>query len=606
MANETAIFNGLLQGALNANGFTLTGLPSLNFGSTATGLTLFNTADEATNFERASIKWAANIFTLDVTRGGTGTARNFQLTIGNNAASGIPVLISLLPTVTQTGTAGYTALLLNVTESSVGSGTKTLLDIQVDGASKFNLSKVALTVGDSTVTTQGQTLFLQSGYAGTLLPFAAFDGRGKNNAGTLTTGGFFLMRWTDPTAGAEKSTFDFQNLQSGTVVRAFALNGNGFGLFPSGQALHFYNTLDETTNFERAELKWASNVFTLAIGKGGTGLGRKLSITLAGEVSSSGVQTLVSILPTVAQSGTAGYTAFLLNVTESSVGSGDKLLARWQVGGADMLLMSATGQLAIPGNISVGYSGTVAQLAGVTTAILNTDGVFLTAANFATPSVIFRRSSSTADNKIWSTQINASTDLRFVLYADDMTTNGSWLQVIRAGIVPVKLVFPVADFGFGLALGGTPVARLHILEATLNDPVFALESTTAIDPVHEEIRHGRVITTDATVTAALVLVLSASRTYNIHVRVYARRTGGAAGTAEDAAGYFVRGTFKVVGGNSVLVGALVTDTAAEDQAGWDATLAIVGGTANVAVNVTGAANNNVTWHVIASVAYVGA
>ncbi|MGD0948619.1 MAG: hypothetical protein ABSA52_14460 [Candidatus Binatia bacterium] len=42
---------------------------------------------------------------------------------------------------------------------------------------------------------------------------------------------------------------------------------------------------------------------------------------------------------------------------------------------------------------------------------------------------------------------------------------------------------------------------------------------------------------------------------------------------------------------------------AEDQAGWDATLVPSG--MNVIVRVTGAAGNNITWHVTTVVQYVG-
>lgn len=606
MANEFPLFQALLQGNLNANGFTLTGLPSLNFGSTATGLTLFNTADEVTNFERASIKWVSNIFTIDVARGGTGTARNLQLTVSNNAASGTPNLISLLPTLTQSGTAGYTALLLNVTESSVGSGTKTLFDIQVGGTSRFKVTgNGSTTIGDLTSVSQ-LVSFFQNGLSANGTVPAKLNWLAKDSAAGPVAYAGIQFKILDNTNLASIGQLELVSAHGALQLQVnMRLSGNGRTIWPSGQSLFVYNTADETTNYERAEFKWASNVFTLALEKGGTGVGRKLAITLAGEVSSSGVQNLFSILPTVAQSGTAGYTAFLLNVTESSVGTGDKLIMRWQLGGSDRLLLSAAGQVAIIQNLAVGYAGTVAQLANVSDTLQNTNGTLLTCATGQSAGLHWRRSASAADQKIWSMEIYATNEFRWRLYSDDLTSTGTVLQVFRSGTTPTKLIFPAADFGFGLALSGTPVARLHVLEATLNDPVFALESTTATDPVHEEVRHGRVLTTDATVTSALTLALTASRTYNIHARVYARRTGGAAGVAEDAAGYFIRGTFKVVAGISVLVGALVIDTAAEDQSGWDATLAVVVGTANVSIDVTGAALNNITWHVIASISYVG-
>ena len=114
----------------------------------------------------------------------------------------------------------------------------------------------------------------------------------------------------------------------------------------------------------------------------------------------------------------------------------------------------------------------------------------------------------------------------------------------------------------------------------------------------------RVTTTNATVTALLTLALTASRTYVLESRVYARRTGGVAGTAEDGAGYVIRSTWKTVAGVTTIIGAVNADYTAESQAGWDATHAS-DGAGNVLINVTGAADNNVTWHHVTRVSYVG-
>lgn len=105
---------------------------------------------------------------------------------------------------------------------------------------------------------------------------------------------------------------------------------------------------------------------------------------------------------------------------------------------------------------------------------------------------------------------------------------------------------------------------------------------------------GRVVTTNATPTTLLTIPLPASRTTLCRVLVWARRTGGTAGTAEDAAGYVLYGVYKVVASAGVAVGGTpVADFTAEDQAGWNATLVLSGQT--VLVQVTGATNNNITW-----------
>ena len=77
--------------------------------------------------------------------GTTGTAHNALGTVArilgaNKQSSGTASansLIALTPIVNQSGTAGYTGLKVDVTETATGSGTKNLLDLQVGTTSKF-------------------------------------------------------------------------------------------------------------------------------------------------------------------------------------------------------------------------------------------------------------------------------------------------------------------------------------------------------------------------------------------------------------------------------------------------------------------------------------
>lgn len=139
-----------------------------------------------------------------------------------------------------------------------------------------------------------------------------------------------------------------------------------------------------------------------------------------------------------------------------------------------------------------------------------------------------------------------------------------------------------------------PACRFHLTESTIGNEVFRIESTATNDDPSDRFYHGRAATTDATVTTINTIAVAATTTVMIEAHVRARRTGGTSGTAEDAAGYIIAGTYKNVAGTATLVGAVSADYTAEDQAGWDATLTASGG--NVLLRVTGAANNNVTWH----------
>lgn len=104
--------------------------------------------------------------------------------------------------------------------------------------------------------------------------------------------------------------------------------------------------------------------------------------------------------------------------------------------------------------------------------------------------------------------------------------------------------------------------------------------------------HAKVKTTDATVTLLIAEAVPASKTLGVLGFVIGRRTGGSAGTAEDAALYRVEFVAKNAAGTAAVIGEDVT-AIGESQAGWDC--AVDANSGNVRIRVTGAANNNVTW-----------
>ena len=142
---------------------------------------------------------------------------------------------------------------------------------------------------------------------------------------------------------------------------------------------------------------------------------------------------------------------------------------------------------------------------------------------------------------------------------------------------------------------------LNLLQPTLGNEVMRTESTaTNSDPI-ESVIQNRVTTTNNTITNLHIFTVPASTTYYIHAIVVARRTGGSAGTAEDGASYEIRGCYKNVAGTATIIGALNTITN-ESQVSWSATLSPTSNT--VRLRVTGATNNNITWHTTSKVYYV--
>ena len=101
-----------------------------------------------------------------------------------------------------------------------------------------------------------------------------------------------------------------------------------------------------------------------------------------------------------------------------------------------------------------------------------------------------------------------------------------------------------------------------------------------------------VSTTDATLTTLATIAIPTTTTVMIEARVVARRTGGASGTAEDAAAYIITACYKNVAGTATEVGE-ASIFSAEDQAGWACTVNPSSG--NALIQVTGAASNNISW-----------
>jgi hypothetical protein len=182
--NSTAYIDGAVAGTANLTGNLAilatsgSATHSLTLGSTSTGIALYNTVDQTTNYERVRMYWSGNALNIFTDKGGTGAAREIRMSainsinqglrlnsdatlgfvqvrtatsiagsIGLNitgtlsSSSGIQYGQTTTPTISQSGTAGYTALLINATESSTGSGTKLLADFQVGGVSKVSIGQ---------------------------------------------------------------------------------------------------------------------------------------------------------------------------------------------------------------------------------------------------------------------------------------------------------------------------------------------------------------------------------------------------------------------------------------------------------------------------------
>lgn len=143
---------------------------------------------------------------------------------------------------------------------------------------------------------------------------------------------------------------------------------------------------------------------------------------------------------------------------------------------------------------------------------------------------------------------------------------------------------------------GTPgIVLIQLNSGSIDKDAVKITTTQggADDPTLQ-IRQGRVVTTNATLTSINEITLVDNETYLIEARIVARRTGGTAGTDDDGAGYIIAGTFKTAATVATQIGTTTVIAAHEDQAGWDVQFNEAG--VIVKIQVQGAADNTITWH----------
>ncbi|USN96173.1 MAG: hypothetical protein H6797_03785 [Candidatus Nomurabacteria bacterium] len=218
-------------------------------------LVFYNTADQTTNYERARARWGGNAFWLETDQGGTGAGRDIVLAsssgvtfalsaaTGNKATLAAPSGIaganqllvngslmgssstqnslSLSPTINQSSTAGYTALLINPTETATGSGTKRLIDAQVGGASKFVVDNAGnVSLGSTALTGSTTPVYLDLG-----------GSVGSNTVGT--SGNLKLKFYTGYGIGISAGVQEYQVPAGGNSHKFYVAGTERFAITPT-------------------------------------------------------------------------------------------------------------------------------------------------------------------------------------------------------------------------------------------------------------------------------------------------------------------------------------------------------------------------------------
>lgn len=277
--------------------------------------------------------------------------------------------------------------------------------------------------------------------------------------------------------------------------------------------LALFNTADQVTNTERLREYWTGNVAAIGIEVAGTGTPRRLSLFSA-TTSLTGNRNAFQVLPPLTTSGTAGYfqadntgvinigntvffnianiggngytntsgqsaflqlspiynqssgtaanTDFLINRTQTAVGSGAQLLADFQVGGVSQFNVTNAGNVGALGNFTAGSNARF-QWASRSIIYCPSDGIIQLIDSSTTNFARLQFGGSTSSFPAIKRNA-AGLDLRV---ADDSAYAGlTVLNVVATS--SILSIGPTQGVGYGTGAGGT------VVQATSKVTAFTL------------------------------------------------------------------------------------------------------------------------------------
>lgn len=141
---------------------------------------------------------------------------------------------------------------------------------------------------------------------------------------------------------------------------------------------------------------------------------------------------------------------------------------------------------------------------------------------------------------------------------------------------------------------------LRIQQSINGSSVQEVAVATGDDPTYERVK-GRVTTTDATETTIATIATDTDKATYIKATITARVTGGSGGHTGQVAAYEFHSAFSNVSGTVTERGTPIEEITIEDAnlAAFAVDIDVDG--TSLDVNVTGAANENVTWHAVVEV-----
>lgn len=367
------------------------------------GMALYNTADTTTNYERLRMFFASNVAFLGTDRAWSATTRalyigssswsidwssgnyarlqftqnaspifNFTTSVVANIASVInysstlsassanTVVLNISPVINQSWTAWYTWILINPTESVMGSWSKALLNCQVWGSSRFFV---------------GNTLGTMIGLW-TEVPTNTIT---HSNSST----GVAFYNTADQVTNYERVRMLFSS-------DAFnIISGNGWS--GSARAIHIWVNAPWADSLpSNTRTTWAASTITHSIRSTSSPAVWHI-FTVGWNTASSWLEDMIALSAIVWHTWTAWYNAIKVNVVENSLGSWERNLLNLQTSSVTRMAVDNTGRITFDATITaIGTTGnqTINKPAGTVNIAAGGTSVTVTNSLVTTSSIV--------------------------------------------------------------------------------------------------------------------------------------------------------------------------------------------------------------------------
>lgn len=527
-----------------------------------------------TSYTLGDVTYASATNTLAKLSGNTSTTKKFLRQTGDGVDSAAPAWDTVTATDVGLGSVENTAL-------STWTGSTNITTLGTISSGTWSGSSIATTKGGTGITTYTLGDILYSSASNTLAKLP----------GNTTSTKKFLRQTGD---GVNSATPAWDTIAASDV---------GLGSVENTALSTWAGTTSITTLGTISTGTWSGT--SIGLTKGGTGQTTAYAaldaLTVAGaDIASSGTTDIAG--------GTGLYITITGTTTITAFGTAAAGVVRiLKFSGALILTHNATSLILPTGANITTTAGDVVTMVSLGSgnwrcaSYMRADGSSLSSsladgsvtlakmANLAQDQFIGRTTASTGVPQTATITAAARTVLDDGSVDAMLTTLGGTSYNGSGGIVRTSYAWMTEA-----TLSSSSSSGTSIYQSTAGNKVLNFYTTTAGSSISKEHITQRVTTTDATVTTLHSFSLSANNVSYIKAVVVARRTGGSGGTAQDAACYFISGTFNITSGTAAQIGSTTVHHSAESQAGWDATFDVSGSAARI--RVTGATNNNITWH----------